>query len=152
HEAAQGYYEDLVTCLDALGRGQAAAGAREKLGAVLQISVRYDAALAVLEQAAAAYGAAGDQERLARTLGQIGWAHMLRGTAEEGLARLQAALERLDTGVPSAGLAALYFALALLYHHSHSLYRECLATAERAEAMARTLDDEGLLAWALHHR
>jgi predicted ATPase len=96
HAAAEEYYRDVVARLDALGHRRDSARAREKLGVVLHTAPRYDAALEVLDQAAEAYGAAGDLESLGRTTAQMGQVHASRGTVEEGLERLQPVLERLE--------------------------------------------------------
>jgi tetratricopeptide (TPR) repeat protein len=147
HAAAEEYYRDVVARLDALGHRRDSARAREKLGVVLHTAPRYDAALEVLDQAAEAYGAAGDLESLGRTTAQMGQVHASRGTVEEGLERLQPVLERLEaSGV--ASLAALYVALARLFF-SGGRYTEQLAAAERAVALARAGEDDKMRAEAL---
>ena len=140
HAAAEGYYRELVERLAHLRRDLDAARAREKLGAVLRTAARYGTALTVLEQAAETYHKAGDLESLGRAMAQIGQVHAARGTAEEGLERLQPLLERLDAGgVPT--LAALYIALARLFFLS-GRYPEQLAAAEHAVALARAVEDD----------
>jgi tetratricopeptide (TPR) repeat protein/transcriptional regulator with XRE-family HTH domain len=145
HAAAEGYYWDLVKRLVRLGRGQDAARGREKLGSVLRTAARYDEALAVLEQAGEAYRAAADREGARRTLAQIGQVHAVRGTAEDGVRRMRAVLETMDTPEPSPGLAALYAALAHLYFASGRI-GEQLAAAERAAELARVVGDGRILA------
>ena len=91
------------------------------------------------------------------TLAQIGYAQSLRGTPEEGLARLQPVVALLKASGAPYGLAALDAALgALLFCTGH--YREALAAAERAAVFARAVGDRKLLAtaaersaWALLH-
>src|SRR5205823_6203491 len=104
HAAAEGYYRDVVARLDALGRTLEAAAVREKVGSVLRTAARYEEALAVLEHAAEAYRAAGDREGVRRALAQIGQVHAVRGTAEDGVKRLRAALEAVGMDEPSYGL------------------------------------------------
>jgi tetratricopeptide (TPR) repeat protein len=152
---AEAAYRELVACLEELGSERALAGAREKLGDMLALQCHYDAALAVLDGAAASYRAAADREGLLRVTARLGWVHDSRGTAEEGLRRLLAVVAEQDLGTPSPGLALLLAALAAL-HTFLSGYGECLAAAERAAAMARMLGDDQLLvhtervlAWAL---
>jgi hypothetical protein len=77
--AAEGYYRELVAHLDGLGRSRDAASAREKLGTVLEIVARYEAALAVLEQAAGTYLPAEQPESLARVTTQIGRGYSING-------------------------------------------------------------------------
>jgi tetratricopeptide (TPR) repeat protein len=145
HAAAEGYYRELVERLDGLGRKLEGARAREKLGSVLRTVARYEAALEVLEQAVEVYRVAGDFEGVRRALAQVGQVHAVRGTAEDGVRRLRAALEALGMDGPSHGLAALYAALAHLYFASGRT-AEQLAAAERAAELARTVGDERILA------
>jgi tetratricopeptide (TPR) repeat protein len=149
---AEGYYHDLVARLDNLGRVHDAARVREKLSDVLFTLVRYGEALAVLQQAVEAYGATGDQDSAARAAAQSAYAHSQHGTAGEGLAYLQAVLAGLDTGALLPGLAALYSAMAHLYHWHQGQYQECLDAAERADTLSRVLGDDRLLAPAVHCR
>jgi tetratricopeptide (TPR) repeat protein len=128
-----------------LGRVQDAARVREKLGNVLRTAARYEAALLVLEQAAEAYRLAGDREGVRRALAQIGQVHAVRGTAEDGVRRLRAALETVSMREPSHGLAALYAALAHLYFASGRT-GEQLTAAERTVELARVVGDDRILA------
>jgi tetratricopeptide (TPR) repeat protein len=151
HAAAEGYYRDVVKRLDGLGRTLEAAAAREKLGHVLRTVARYDEALVVLEQAGAAYRAAADREGAHRTLAQIGQVHAARGTPEDGVRRLRAALETVGTDEPSHGLAVLYAALAHLYF-AGGWIDEQLAAAERAAELARGVGDNRILVDAQNRR
>jgi tetratricopeptide (TPR) repeat protein/transcriptional regulator with XRE-family HTH domain len=148
HAAAADYYHDLVSWLDKLGRSAAAAQAREQLGAVLMTVARYDNALDALERAAETYRATDDLAGRGRTLAQIGSVHALRGTAEEGSARLRAELETLRTsGLTSRPLADLYIALAWLVNAT-GRYAEALAGAEQAVQLARAAQDVALVTQA----
>src|SRR5205085_8578940 len=145
HATAEGYYRDLVERLVRRGRVQDAARVREKLGSVLRTAAGYEEALVVLEHAAETYRVAGDIEGVRRALAQIGQVHADRGTAEDGIRRLQAALEMGGMDEPSPGLAALYDALAHLYFAGGRL-DEQLAAAERAMELARAVGADSILA------
>ncbi len=149
--AAEGYYRQAVERLEGLGRTLDAAGVREKLGTVLPIVARYDAALEVLERAAAAYQAAGDVESVHRTTAQIGQVHATRGTPQEGITRLQPLIEHGAARVASHGLAALHAALAHLCFVA-GRYEEQRAAAERAAALARAVGDDRVRADAEQRR
>jgi tetratricopeptide (TPR) repeat protein len=134
-------YRELADRLDELGRELDAARAREKLGKVLTVMARYDDALVVLERAFQAGRAAGNIEEQRQALAQIGWLHSLRGTPDEGLARLRPLLGSFETATPSKGLAALYTTLAYLYF-ADGQYSEQLTVAERAAVLSREAGDE----------
>jgi len=141
---AEGYYRELAARLDGLGRPVEAAGARERLGAVLTIVARYDEALAVLERAAEDYRAAGDPEGLARAVAGIGQAHAERGTARAAMERLTSLLDDAPAhGFSSRALATLYNALARLCN-LQGRYDAQLA-AEAAVELAGAAGDDGLL-------
>jgi tetratricopeptide (TPR) repeat protein len=148
HEAAAGYYRRLIARLDTMERASALAAACEKLGGVLVALAQYDAALEVLERAAAHHAAAGDLDELARVTAQIGWAHAQKWTPEEGLTRIQPLLEPLEAHGPSPGLAALYMTLAALSSWLNQ-YQEQVVAAARAVELARALRDTALLARAM---
>jgi tetratricopeptide (TPR) repeat protein/transcriptional regulator with XRE-family HTH domain len=150
HAAAVDYYRELVDSLGRLGHPAEAAAAREKLAQVLATMAQYDAALAVLEQAAEVYQEARNREAHQRTLAAIGQVHAHRGTPEEGLRRLQPLLDT-SPQPPGPGRAALYVAVAHLCFMS-GRYSEQLAAAEHAAALARALEDERLLATAEFQR
>jgi tetratricopeptide (TPR) repeat protein len=80
-------------------------------------------------------------------MAQIGWVHALRGTPAEGINRIQGVIERLDQGIPSSGLAALYLALGRLWSVSDRQSEE-LAVTERAVEVARRAEDIRMLAAA----
>jgi tetratricopeptide (TPR) repeat protein/transcriptional regulator with XRE-family HTH domain len=151
---AEGYYRELADRLDGMGNDAEAARAREKLGGILTTVARYDDALNVLDQAAREYRRLGDVEGEARATAHVGRVHSRRGTAGEGIARLEALRERLE-GEPelrppdggSQALAALNAAIAPLFL-SRGRYREQLDAAERAAQIARALNDKRLLAEA----
>lgn len=146
--ATESYCRDLVARLDARGENAWAARVREKLGAALMTAAHYDDALHVFEAAASTYRATDDVEGLCRTMAQIGWVHALRGTPNEGIARLQPLPDPLNTSrLSSLGLAQLYVALAQLYAVSGK-HQEQLQAAERAATLAAAAKDTTLLARA----
>jgi tetratricopeptide (TPR) repeat protein/transcriptional regulator with XRE-family HTH domain len=151
HAAAEGYYRDLVEQLDRLGQVLVAARGREKWGRVLQILPRYEMALEILEQAVAAYEAAGDQESVVRVVAAIGQVYQNMDRPRAGLARLEPVLARLDEATPSHGLAALYAVLANLCIGPVRYHRQ-LAAAKRAEELARLVGDPHLEAFATYCR
>lgn len=85
----------LTTALELAQRLQDSASeafARERLGVTLDILGHYDEALALLEQAGAYYQQRGDITAYWRTLASLGRVHGSRGTMNEGINQLQAAL------------------------------------------------------------
>jgi tetratricopeptide (TPR) repeat protein len=151
--AAAAYFRDLVERLDSLSRPLSAARVREKWAEVLRLATQYGAALAALEEATAAYRAAGDREGVARSVAVICFIYDVLGTgrSEEGLQRVQATLAGLDEGTPSHGLAALYRMFASL---AETVGRHCeaVAIAEHAEELARRVGNRGIEAAALQSR
>ncbi len=149
--AAEKYYRELMERLESLGRPRDSARAREKLGGVLATVARYDEALALLEQAATAYRAVGDEEGELRTVARIGRAHAWRGTPAQGIDRLLPTLESRAADRPSSALAELYVVLARLYFYT-GRYTDELAAAERAAEMATAAGEARLLAEAEQRR
>jgi tetratricopeptide (TPR) repeat protein/transcriptional regulator with XRE-family HTH domain len=147
HITAAEHYRSMIRHLEELERTEDTAQVREKLGGVLNNAGLYTAAIESLERAAAAYRAGNDQERFAGVVAQIGLAHMRRGTADEGIARLRLALPVVQATDQSRGRAALYTALAHLLFVS-GRYAEQVETATMAEAAARAIGDRQTLARA----
>jgi tetratricopeptide (TPR) repeat protein/transcriptional regulator with XRE-family HTH domain len=145
------YYTDAMQRLDRLGRVLDSARIAEKLGTVLHTVARFDAALAVLEQAGQQYADAGDMEGVARVTAHMGWTHGHNGSAEVGIARLEPLLLSLEARGPTPGLAALYIALARLCAATQRTGEE-LAVSARAVELARTIGQDPLLAQALGRR
>ena len=108
-------YRHLVMSLDELGRADEAVSAREKLGGVLLALARYDEALEVLDSALTTCRAANDMRGAARLTGQIALIHANRGTALDGIARVESLLTRLEHDAPAAALAGMYTLLSELY-------------------------------------
>jgi len=114
---------------------------------VLSTAGRYDEALEQLESAAQYFRSTANREAEGRVTARIGHAHRQRGTPAEGILRVQAMLDTLDAGEPSANLVSLYATLERLLF-SGGRYGEQLVAAERAEQLAREVGDPGLVAEA----
>jgi tetratricopeptide (TPR) repeat protein len=148
HSEAEGYYQQLIEQLEALGRQAEAAVARERLGVVLLTAARYEQALEILEQVVAGYQVRADREGMARATAHIGRVHALHGSFVEGIARVQPLLEgAIPETLSAQGLAYLSDALAQLFQRS-ACYSEQLAAAERACIYAQQAQDTQLLARA----
>jgi transposase/transcriptional regulator with XRE-family HTH domain len=135
---------------EALGRRRRVedvARLREKLGMLLYRIGKYDAALALLEAAAATYRASDDWVGLVRVTAGIGWAYCWRGTSEEGIAPLSALLQRLERQDAPPPLGALYGALGMALYITGQ-YDEALAACGRAIDLVPVAGDErsGILA------
>lgn len=143
-EAAQAYRE-LATQLDVLDRAREAAAAREKLGAALMTAAQYDAALDALDRAAETYRTVDEIEVLVRVMARVGEVHALRGTSEEGIARLESLISSLRGDGPSMrGMAALFVTLAWLINTT-GRYTDALRMAQRAADLASAAGDSALL-------
>jgi len=122
-----------------------------KLGQVLNATERYDEALEALERAAELFRARGDLEEEGRIVAEIGWVHRGRGTAEEGIARIQPLVSAMETagatGPQVQVLAGLYTALARLFFRLEQHHEE-LKAAERASELARRTGNDTILAVA----
>jgi tetratricopeptide (TPR) repeat protein len=152
HTEAEGHYRGALELSRELPASQSPVAVPqilEKLGMTLRRAGRCDEAVDVLEEAAGAYRATDDEEGELRCVAEIGHAQRIRGTIDDGIARLEARLGgRLRGGsAVSPGLAQVSAALSRLYF-AGGRYRESLATAERTAEMARALNDDALLAGA----
>ncbi len=144
HTAAEDFYREALVLLDGLSLAHQAGRVREKLGNVLSLSGRYDAAIVLFERAMAVYRAVGDLQDLGRVAVGMGEAHLLRGTPSEGIARLRPLLMELDRSGGSTHLAALHMSLAALLSVAGP-YGESLALSERAADLARSSGDNRAL-------
>jgi len=143
--AAEDHFRAALERLDERGRAHEAARVREKLGEVLYRIGRYDAAVAVLEQAAEAYRIAGDLDGQVRVTADLGRTHAVRGTTAAGLALLTALLERVErAGAFPPALATLSYVLSWLLF-SVGQYEAALAGCERAAGLARAAGDDDTL-------
>jgi tetratricopeptide (TPR) repeat protein/transcriptional regulator with XRE-family HTH domain len=146
---AEGYYRALVPLLERLERPATIAEICERWGKVLHTLARYDEALEVCERVVHLAEALGDQEQMWRALSEIGKSHVRRGTAQEGLRRLEGLYERIETNTPSPALVTMETTRAALYYGCQRFIEE-RAVAERAVALARIVGEEALLVKALH--
>ncbi|CAN5737294.1 hypothetical protein BH20ACT11_BH20ACT11_04820 [soil metagenome] len=149
---AESYYRAALRLAGEAGeprRGPAEAGALERLGGVLAVTVRHDETVATLEKAAEEYREAGDEEGSGRVEARIAQTHFRRGTPDEGITRLSQYLSSLDRPGASEGmrrsLAALYCGLARL-QFALKQFRACHDATERAAELSREVGDERLLA------
>ena len=143
HDAAAGYYRELVDRLDDLQRTAEAAAAREKLGDTLLWSGRFDEALSVLEDAARQWSDLRWPDREWMVVARIGRVHERRGTPAEGIERLER-LRVVPGRRPARVHAEMEAALAPLFLLT-GRYDEQLAAAERAAGLAREAGDDRLL-------
>ena len=144
HAEAEGYYRRALELARQAGKVVTVAETLEKLGGVLKAMRRLDEALDVLEEAAQMYRRADDLEGEGRVVALMGLVHYFRNSFEEGIARLEPVVERLEQHGPSRSLALLYASLPRVYLPI-GRFAKGLAAAERAVELARQLKDERLL-------
>ncbi|HEX6506951.1 MAG TPA: tetratricopeptide repeat protein, partial [Chloroflexota bacterium] len=151
HGEAERQYRTAVELAQELGDRFREAEAREKLAGVLTLAGRYDDALELLEDAMRLHRSANDHEGEGCAAAQLGTVHYMRGTPDEGIARLRPMVDVLESeaqkGGPTYALAALYASLARLYLDKE-WYVEQLEAAKRAADLAHQISDERLLAGA----
>jgi tetratricopeptide (TPR) repeat protein/transcriptional regulator with XRE-family HTH domain len=150
HAEAVQHYEVALELLEQTSDEIGAVQVCGTLGPELRQLGRFEAALAVLERAAARWQATGDLEGLGRVTAEIGLAHTGKGTPQEGIRRLQEVLPLLEARGPSAALVALYDALAFQFISGR--YTDYLMTGERLAELAGGLGDSRMVARAGFHR
>ena len=148
HAEAVQQYEAALALLQEVGNEIGAAPVREKLGTALRTLGRYDTALAVLSQVAETYGTAGDLDGLARVTSQMGLVHLLRGTGEEGIARVQPVLDQVEARGSRASLAEMLSAFGDLLFLS-GRYSELWDLCRRRMDLAGIVRDDRLRASTL---
>jgi tetratricopeptide (TPR) repeat protein/transcriptional regulator with XRE-family HTH domain len=112
HAGAIQHYETALDLLEKAGDVLGAARVREKLGMELDMTGRYDAALAALERATSVWQEAGDIEGLGRVTARIGAIQWMLGMPETAIERLQALLPMVEARGSSAVVADMYGTLA----------------------------------------
>jgi tetratricopeptide (TPR) repeat protein len=144
NKVAEEYYREALERVD---RDDDLTRLREKLGLLMFRIGKYDATLALLEPAAAAYRAAGDWAGLVRVTALIGWACAGRGTAPEGIESIRALLQQLDRHTAAQTRGELYCALGMCLCNNGQ-YEEALAACERAIDLVSgsDVDRTGILA------
>jgi predicted ATPase len=111
NKVAEEYYREALVRVDG---GDDLTRLREKLGLLLYRIGKYDAMLALLEPAAAAYRAAGDWASLVRVTAWMGWGYAQRGTPPEGIRPIRALLQQLDGHAAAPPRGELYCALGAM--------------------------------------
>ena len=151
HGDAARYYRTALELAQQLADRPREAEVRDKLGGLLTATIRYPEALEMLEQAAQLYRALEDREAEGRVIAQIGRVHFANGTTDQGIARLQTALEGLDgAGAVHLSAGALAGMKAALSHllFARDRYDESLEMAQQAADLARSGGTAGVLAEA----
>ena len=138
-------YERAHRALEEIG-GQPVvlAHLEEKMGAPLNMSGQFGRAISVLERALATYRSLDDDEKVRSVSARIGKTYFESGYPIEGLRYVE---PLLDDTTQSIGMAHLLVVLAHLLWRSLR-YRDSLAAAERAAALAERFGDRQLLAEA----
>jgi tetratricopeptide (TPR) repeat protein len=138
--AAMGYYREALARLEPLPRGRDTARIRAKLSWPLYLTGSFDEALEMLEQATETYRRLEDLTNLGDVAGKIAFLHVVRGTPEEGLLRLQPLLAFLEAhdSTQAQALASLnHGVLILSLYVVTGRYDEALEASERAVELAR---------------
>jgi class 3 adenylate cyclase/tetratricopeptide (TPR) repeat protein len=155
NELALGYYEQArQRLLEAGANERSLARVDEKHGVLLKIVNRFDDAFQVLERALATFHAVKDRDGELHALAQIVRVHLETGTAAEGIARLQPALDSLEHAdvLPHPAVLAELEVVACHLYYREGMYRESQAAAKRAEELARAIGDSRILADAQYRR
>jgi tetratricopeptide (TPR) repeat protein len=146
---AEDYFWELATRLESMDRKDKAAQAWEKLGGVLRLLARHNAARLAFEKSTAIYRLLDDVEGVGRATAQIGWVHARQGTPQQGLATVKSFLSSLrsDSELTPRTLATLEVVQAELCLVS-GRYSEQLQAAERATKLAYGVEESPLIAQA----
>jgi class 3 adenylate cyclase/tetratricopeptide (TPR) repeat protein len=146
HDEAFTQYGSALELAGQLEDGALEAKAQERLGSLLTATIKYAAALEMDEAAATLYAAAGDIESESRVMAQIGRIHVVNGTTDKGIERLERYLERIPQRLSGGGLASLHSSLANLYfaaeRYSEALEQAISALALASEAKALGVESE----------
>jgi tetratricopeptide (TPR) repeat protein/transcriptional regulator with XRE-family HTH domain len=114
-EAERFYRLSLVLAGDSADRMREAESL-EKLGIVLRLQGRYDAAIEALRAAGERYEANAMFEGIGRVTVQMAWVHLDHGTSEQGIAVLEPVVALLRSrGLAPEALSGVYLAMAQLY-------------------------------------
>lgn len=151
YEEAERHYRTALELARELNDGLSEVRSLEELGRILRTVARYDDALQVLDEAVDLHRAAGNAAGERWTTAHIGRVHALRGSAQQGIERVQALINAIEaTGRadaeetngegPVAGLAALYAALANMYQETGQSSAQ-LEAAEKAMDVASQAQD-----------
>lgn len=135
HEDAAKQYGVALDLACLIGDDAQEARVRERLGGLLTATIRYAAALSMLEDAARMYREIGDWESEGRVVAQIGRVHVVNGTVTAGLPRVAALRAPLEAHGPSQALANLTSSLAHLLY-ADAQYESALAATAAAADLA----------------
>jgi tetratricopeptide (TPR) repeat protein/transcriptional regulator with XRE-family HTH domain len=156
HAEAEAYYRRARDLAAELRDAPREAAALERVARVLYNLNRLDDTLDTCSQGIVLHRALGDTEGEARMVWLLGWAHVRRGTPQEGVVRLLPLVKDLRRrGVSPRALVWLQLVLFCLCEDTGKgetldrVGREALATAEQVVAFARTTPDLTLLTDAL---
>jgi tetratricopeptide (TPR) repeat protein len=146
-EAEQRYLTALALARE-LGDQEAEGVALERLSAAMRHGQRAEALALILEQALERHVSPDALERRRWIVAQLGQTYAETGAVDTGKERLISLLPSLETGAPSANLAAVYVALAYLYRSAEQ-HAEQLDVARKGAALARATHDDPTLTDAL---
>jgi DNA-binding SARP family transcriptional activator/predicted negative regulator of RcsB-dependent stress response len=149
NDMAEAHYRELLSRVDRHADPTEKAAVHAKLGWVLSALGRFDEALDELKQAADMYQGIGDLESFGRAMVGIGRVHAQRGSWDEGIQKVRAALAVLEgADVPeSQSIPAVYAVLAWLLYVGRQ-YEESYVQATQASGLARRSGDEAIVARA----
>jgi tetratricopeptide (TPR) repeat protein len=146
-EAEAGYRAAIEVAVET-GSPARLAEAHEKLGEVLSHVARYQEAEASFASASAIYRDAEDAEARLRVEVRWAYAQLFGQKPEHALRRLEAVLPELHETESTAMLASAYAAQARIFM-AQARHEDQLAASEKAEKLARRLNDKTILASAL---
>lgn len=144
--AANARYEDALHMLASSEDDMTIARLHAKRGAIVMAGGDYDLALDCFESMARSYEQIDHIDGVGQAASQIGWAHVRRGSAKEGLARITPLLapEMMARMTPATQATLLCAQAVQLF--AVSRYAEQLKSARRACDLARAAGDQAALA------
>ncbi|HZC04389.1 MAG TPA: AAA family ATPase [Ktedonobacterales bacterium] len=147
--AADARYQDALRLLAPSAADLTTARLHSKRGELLLASGKYDLALDCFEAMATCHEQVGNLDGMGQAAAQIGWAHVRRGSAKQGLARIEPLLApETMARMTLRTQAALHCAHAILLF-ALSQYAAQLSSAREACALARAIGDQAALARGL---
>ena len=147
HREAEQHYRSALHLAENLGDAAVDAVILERLGRVLTNDGQFEEARALLDRAVSRYRKLSHQEGEARVTVQLASVHMGLGTPDAAIVMTESLLGGLEGNGRPQDIAELCIALEVLYN-SIGRYREGLAVAERAAALAEASGDVAALARA----
>jgi tetratricopeptide (TPR) repeat protein/transcriptional regulator with XRE-family HTH domain len=147
HQEAEQHYRSALHLAENQGDVALEAVVLERLGRVLTNDGQFGEARALLDRGVSMYRQLSNQEGETRVTVQLGSVHMGLGTPDAAIVMTESLLGRMEGNGPPEDIAELCIALEVLYN-SVGRYRQALAVAERAAALAETSGDVAALARA----